>query len=228
MAKEKYDVSQEALAIYTQGLLTFKGTMKVDCVVGIKQNQVRVIETSCLCAACCQKENDKSQMCWTEHLLKKDTYDKTTISNDDKDKDKEEPCNDQEISGSCNTDVSIDEGDFVAAVYRFNSNTYVGKVIRYDEDDAFVSFMVPSRRKIEVKTSFQWPANEDKIWVSRGDICMSFPALHPCHHIQSKANHHLALTKARSSQYKNYKENKARNIDEVYYEIYVTSLKSDY
>ena len=65
------------------------------CVVGIKQNQVRVRETSCFMF---QKENDKSQMFagWTEHLLKKDTHDKTTISNDDKDKDKEEPRNDQE------------------------------------------------------------------------------------------------------------------------------------
>ena len=45
VAKEKYDVSQEELAIYAQGLLTFKCTMKVYCVVGIKQNQVRVRET---------------------------------------------------------------------------------------------------------------------------------------------------------------------------------------
>ena len=110
-----------------------KGTMKVHCVVGIKQNQVRVRETSCFCAACCQKENDTSQTCagWTKHLLKKDTHDKTMISIDDKDKDnKEEPRNSHQTSGSCNTDVSIEENDFVAAVYRFNSNTYVGKVIR--------------------------------------------------------------------------------------------------
>ena len=91
---------------------------------------------------------------WTEHLLKKDTNDKITISNDDKDKDKEQPRNDQETSGSGNTDVSINEGDFVAAVYGFNSNTYVGKVIRYDEDDAFVSFMVPSTRKIKYRPHF--------------------------------------------------------------------------
>ena len=110
--------------------------------------------TSKLHASCCQKENDKSLMFagWTEHLLKKDTHDKTTISNDDEDKDKEEPRNDQETSGSCNTDVSIDEGDFVAAVYRFNSNTYLGKVIRYDKDDAFVSFMISSTIKIKVLT----------------------------------------------------------------------------
>ena len=88
---------------------------------------------------------------------------KTTISNDDKEKDKEEPRNDQETSSSCNTDVSIDEGDFVAVVYRLNSNTYVGKVICYDDDDAFVSFMAPSTRKIEVSTSFQWPTKGDKI-----------------------------------------------------------------
>ena len=56
---------------------------------------------------------------------------------------------------------------------------------------------------------------------------VSFPALHSCHHIPSEANYHLALIEARSSQYKNYKENGARNSDEVYYEIYVTSLKSD-
>ena len=95
VAKEKY-VSQEELAIYAQGLLTLKGTMKVHCVVGIKQNQVQVRKTSCFWAACCQKEYNKCQMCagWTEHLLKKDTHDKTTISNDDKDKDKEEPRND--------------------------------------------------------------------------------------------------------------------------------------
>ena len=145
-------VSQEERAIYAQGLLSLKGTMKVYCVVGIKQNQVRVRESSCFCAACCYKKNDKSQVCagWTKHLWKKDTHDKTTISNNDKDKGKKEPRNDQGISGSCNTDVSINDGDFVATVYRFNSNTYVGKVIRYDEDDAFVSFMVPSTRKIEV------------------------------------------------------------------------------
>ena len=116
---------------------------------------------------------------WTEHLLKKDTHDKTMISIDDKgkDKDKEEPRNDQETSGSCNTDVSNDEGDFVGAVCRFSSNTYVGKVVRYDEDDAFafVSFIVPSTRKIEVSTSFQWPTWEDKIWVSRGDILCVIP-----------------------------------------------------
>ena len=47
VAKEKYDDSQEELAMYAQGLLTLKGTMKVHCVVGIKQNQVRVRETSC-------------------------------------------------------------------------------------------------------------------------------------------------------------------------------------
>ena len=156
------------------------------CVAGIKENQVRVRETSCFCAACCQKENYKSQMCagW------KDTHDKTMISNDDKDKDKdkEEPRNDQETSGSCNTDVSIDEGDFVAVVYRFNSNTYVGKVNRYDEDDVFVSFMVPSTRKIEVSASFQWPTNEDKIWVSRGDVLcvISSPTSLPSHSKRSK------------------------------------------
>ena len=33
---------------------------------------------------------------WIEHLLKKVTHDKTTINNDDKNKDKEEPRNDQE------------------------------------------------------------------------------------------------------------------------------------
>ena len=63
VAKEKYDVSQEELAIYAQGLLTLKGTMEVHCVIGIKQNQVWVRETSCFCTACCQKENDKSRMC---------------------------------------------------------------------------------------------------------------------------------------------------------------------
>ena len=147
--------------------------MKVHCVLGIKQNQVRAREASCFCAACFQKKNGKSQMCagWTEHLLKKDTHHKTTISNVDKDKDKEEP-------HSCNTDISIDESDFIAAVYRFNSNTYLGKVIRYNEDDAFMSFMVPSTRKIEVSTSFQWPTNEDKIlgfsW--RYTVCDSQPS----------------------------------------------------
>ena len=45
VAKEKYDVSQEELAIYAQGLLTLKGTMKVHCVVGVKQNQIQVRET---------------------------------------------------------------------------------------------------------------------------------------------------------------------------------------
>ena len=58
-----------------------------------------------------ERERQVPDVCWlTEHLLKKDTHDKTMISNDDKDKDKEEPRNDQETSGSCNTDVSIDEG----------------------------------------------------------------------------------------------------------------------
>ena len=35
VAKEKYDVSQEELAIYAQGLLSLKGTIRVHCVVGI-------------------------------------------------------------------------------------------------------------------------------------------------------------------------------------------------
>ena len=98
----------------------------------------------------------------------------------------------------------------------------VGKVIRYNEDDAFVSFMVSSTRKIEVSTSFNGQRTKIKFRYLVEIYCVSFPALHPCHHIPSEANHHLALIKARSSQYKNYKENGARNI-KVYYEIYVTS-----
>ena len=45
VAKEKYVVSKEELAIYAQGLLALKGTMKVHKFVGMKQNQVRVRET---------------------------------------------------------------------------------------------------------------------------------------------------------------------------------------
>ena len=41
VAREKYDVSQEELAINGRGLLTLKGTIKVHCVVGIKQNSSR-------------------------------------------------------------------------------------------------------------------------------------------------------------------------------------------
>ena len=55
------------------------------------------------------------------------------------------------------------EGDFVAAVYRLNETTYIGKVVRFDEDDAFVSFMNGSSGQIETSTSFHWPANEDKV-----------------------------------------------------------------
>ena len=138
---------------------------------------------------------------WTEHLLKKDTYDKTMISNDDKDKDKEEPRNDQETSGSCNTDVSIDVGDFVAAVYRFNSNTYVGKVIRYDEDDACHSWS-QVQEKLKYRPHFNGQLLRKNLGIS-WIYCVSFPAIYPCHRIPSEENHHLALIKARSSQYKN-------------------------
>ena len=123
------------------------------------------------------------------------------ISNDDKDKDKEEPRNDRETSGSCNTDVSIDEGDFVAAVYGFNSNTHVGKVIRMTK-------MILLCHWFQVQEKLYQPHfNGQQAKIKFGYLveiyCVSFPALHPCHHIPSKANHHLALIKARSSQYKN-------------------------
>ena len=137
VSKENYDDSQEEFAKFVEGLITLKGIMKVHCVKGkgIQENQVLFQETSCFCPSCKNKEN-LSNMChgWSKHALRKDPLERNQDEGDD---------NSERVSMAivAPTNVSIEEGDFVAAVYRFNETTYIGKVVRFDEDDAFVSFM---------------------------------------------------------------------------------------
>ena len=140
-------------------------------------------ETSCFCPSFKNKEN-LSDMChsWSKHALKKDPLERNQNEGDD---------NSERVSTAivAPTKGAIEEGDFVAAVYRFNETTYIGKVVRFDEDDAFVSFMNGSSGQIETSTSFHWPANEGKVWVSRQDILCVIPppAQLPTHSRRSKA-----------------------------------------
>ena len=183
MPKENYDDSQAELAKYAEGLITLKGTIKVHCVKGIQANQVLVKETSCFCPSCKNKEN-LSDMChgWSKHALKKVPLERNQDEGNG---------NSERVSTAivAPTKVTIEESDFVAAVYRFNETTYIGKVVRFDEDDAFVSFMNGSSGQIGTSTSFYWPTNEDKVWVSRQDILCVIPppAQLPTHSRRSKA-----------------------------------------
>ena len=186
--KENYDDSQAELAKYAEGLITLKGIMKVHCVKVIQANQVLVQEISCLCPSCKNKEN-LSDMCqgWSKHALKKDPLERNQDKGDD---------NSERVLTAivAPTKVAIEESDFVAAVHRFNetNNTYIGKVVRFDEDDAFVSFMNGSSGQIETSTSFHWLANEDKVWVSRDILCViPPPAQLPTHSRRSKAKFSL-------------------------------------
>ena len=140
-------------------------------------------ETSCFCPSFKNKEN-LSDMChsWSKHALKKDPLERNQDEGDD---------NSERVSTAivAPTKGTIEEGDFFAAIYRFNETTYIGKVVRFDEDDAFVSFMNGSSGQIETSTSFHWPANEGKVWVSRQDIFCVIPppAQLPTHSRRSKA-----------------------------------------
>ena len=197
--KENYDDGQAELAKYAEGLITLKGTMKVHCFKGIQANQVLVKETSRFCPSCKSKEN-LSNMChgWSKHALKKDPLERNQDEGDD---------NSKRVSTAivAPTKVAIEEGGFIAAVYRFNETTYIGKIVRFDEDDTFVSFMNGSSRQIETKKEKRHSIGL-QTKTNSGYLVKTFCALYhlqrSCPRIQGEAKPNLAWTKIPSSLYR--------------------------
>ena len=140
---------------------------------------------------------------WTEHLLKTDTHNKTTISNDDQDKDKEEPRNDQETSGSCKPMSPLMR---VILLQPFTDLIQTHMLVKSSVRTKMMP-MCHSWFQVQEKLKYRRHFNGQQTKIKFGYLAeiyfVSFPALHPCHHIPSETNHHLALIKARSSQYKN-------------------------
>ena len=146
-----------------------EGTMKIHCVVkSLKENMLWVRETLRYNECCFSSSGFKYQMfCsgWQEvSLLKK-------FSNKHSRHHKKEQKQDQMQSIQSNKSIfiSVEIGDFVAAVYDPEKKVYIGEVIAMDDEEVHVSFLQHSRN-LSLLSVFRQPQIADKVWVSRSNV----------------------------------------------------------
>ena len=69
-----------------------------------------------------------------------------------------------------NPQLSLEEGDYVAAVYIEDRKPYIGKVLEVDGDDVYIDFMKPNVKDNALPQILQWPGRRDDIWVKSTEV----------------------------------------------------------
>ena len=80
----------------------------------------------------------------------------------------------QSIQSNKNIFISVEIGDFVAAVYDPEKKVYIGEVIAMDDEEVHVSFLQHSG-KLSLLSVFRQPQIADKVWVSRSNVLCVTP-----------------------------------------------------
>jgi len=113
--KSKTANTREKVQASQDSLKTVKGTMKLHAVAGVSAGKVSVKETSCYCTNCHSIEGfTGATTCKWKVLM---------------------VC----MLPSSNDKLTIEEGDYVAAVY--DGQWYLGNVKKYDKEDCHINFM---------------------------------------------------------------------------------------
>ena len=133
--------------------------MKAHAVLGLGHSQIKIRETSCYCEKCLA--GDLCNTWKTERM-------RSSPSNESSAPELE---TDPVASVSANipnkTVVQFRVDQYVAAVYE--SNWYVGKIVDVDEEESDIEITFMEKRK----KFYQWPRQQDKIWVKTDDILCS-------------------------------------------------------
>ena len=161
-----------------------QGTMKVHAAVGLGNNKVMVRDVSCFCFKCfegvrfCQESCCEG--CEKHNFLKKQKKKDETNSNvpitpvassSNKEGNAEVAKSSEEI-----LTLTLEIGEYVAAIYIENTNVYIGRIVEVDEHDVFITFMEASTTHLTTTSTFKWPKYEDSVWVAKGLVLSVFPA----------------------------------------------------
>ena len=167
------DVQETALKLKSKSLQPVKGTLKIHAVVGREKGSILVADVSCYCQNCIDEKYCDDY--WTEAHVREKMVTKDTCEQRDTDID-------EMASKSHRDDNMADNGsdktlylpeEFVAA--RYGKGWYVGKILQVDEEDQDVEITFLQTEK----GLFQWPSQEDIIWVSMKNIICKVPDLIP-------------------------------------------------
>ena len=164
-----------------------QGTMKVHAAVGLGNNSASVMvrDVSCFCFKCFEGVKFCEESCcdgWEKHNLLKKQKNKGETNSDfpitpvasssNKERNAEVAKSSEEI-----LTLTLETGEYVAAIYIENTNVYIGKIVEVDEHDVFITFMEASKTDLTTTSNFKWPNYEDSVWVAKGLVLSVLAAL---------------------------------------------------
>ena len=76
----------------------------------------------------------------------------------------------QSIQSNKNIFISVEIGDFIAAVYNPERKVYIGEVIAMDYEEVHVSFLQESGKLSLLSVCLSVTQTADKVWVSRSNV----------------------------------------------------------
>lgn len=162
---------EKAIEIGKLKLKPISGTMKIHAVKGKGNSNIAVRNTSCYCEICIVSSSSTCST-WRNETVEPRSE---ILSSAKSPEDNDTPQSEAIICDSINADTNIyiEEGDYVAAIYL--RNWYIGKITDVDKEDKTVEISFLERKK----KSFQWPCRPDVIWVQHSDIiCKISPPVH--------------------------------------------------
>ena len=71
--------------------------------------------------------------------------------------------------------LTLETGEYIAAIYILNTNVYIGKIVEVDEHDVFITFMEASTTDLTITSTFKWPKYEYIVWVAKGLVLSVLP-----------------------------------------------------
>ena len=176
---DEYKLSKVSLQSRLEVIKPVQGTMKVHAAVGLGNNSVMVRDVSCFCFKCFEGVKFCEESCcdgWEKHNLFKKQKKKGETNSDlpitpvasssNKEGNAEVAKSSEEI-----LTLTLEIGEYVAAIYIENINVYIGKIVEVDEHDVFITFMEAS-----TTSTFKWPKYEDSVWVAKGLVLSVLPA----------------------------------------------------
>ena len=176
VSTDEYKLSKVSLQSGLEVIKPVQGTMKVHAAVGLGNNSVMVRDVSCFCFNCFEGVKFCEESCcdgWEKHnLLKKQKKKGETnrdvpitpvASSSNKEGNAEVAKSFEEI-----LTLTLEIGEYVAAIYIENTNVYIGKIVEVDEHDVFITFMEAFTTDLTTTLTFKWPKYEDSVRVAKG------------------------------------------------------------
>ena len=162
VSSDEYKESEATISSLLSDSIPVPGTMKLHTAIPISRTQIAVREQSCYCDNCVLDLSTTPCSGWSVHLTKK----MMPIQSQNNDVDME-PVHEVDETGDAPppqlawSTVSVNVGDFVAAVYQ--GGWYIGKVTELDVNDGevLINFTTASNKTDTLK----WPQQKDEIWV---------------------------------------------------------------